>query len=161
VFHDAGPKPTVCNEATTLAPFQSAIVTQGESVDLGVDQTVLCPDLTSCEVQLTRSDTRLREVQFTGRPGAFLVLVRQRDEQGQLVRTFPTVSAAKSLRLTVLVGDEPIECELIHDHIVWSGMSWGGATFTLEDHSPVTVVVEWDDLRIETLDIVAYSFRPG
>lgn len=151
LFRDAGFEPALNGARLTLAADQMAVFGTGRyaGFDLGVQEDVRAAAARG--IPFVAGETGLRQATLEIRPTEnrpLRICVRQRDAEGNLVRTYAGsppggASMASVLQMTAIQGERELAAEIVHDRVVWSGMSWGALSLAADAYRPgVPIVVE-------------------
>jgi len=147
LFSDAGFVPSLYDDAVALGPFQMVLLgLTDESFGVQEDCVSVHRRLVKFE-EISRTPT---ELTIEVPPGEYLVIAQQRDEIGRLVRKF---GDGKPFASTLSISSSRGSCQLEHDRIVWSGMSWGAATIVADGGGPVRIDISTTDSGVESLDV--------
>lgn len=136
IFRDAGFTPILRGDMLTLGPGQMAAIGFGHyatpAMNFGIQQDVVIPQ--SISAVLTNFQPAGRNaIQAMIEPpahGHLRIIFQQRDEQGNITRSWPGGppngrSAATVLKITAEQNGKPLPITISHDKLIWSGLSWG------------------------------------
>jgi hypothetical protein len=153
IFRDAGFAPVLRGNRITLGPGQMAAVGFGKYADVsfefGVQEDVQIPR--SIEpVEAKFQDVDRNAIQAVVQPpvkGDLRILFQQRDENGNVMRSWPGgppngKSMGTVLKIVAEQNGKPLPLDIPYDKLIWSGLSWGGAEIRNQHfsaHEPITV----------------------
>lgn len=144
LFRDAGFVPSLRANRISLGPGQMAAVGYGRyadaSFDFGVQEDVVIPRkiaLVEANFQQSGKNTIEAVIQPPAQ-GDLRILFQQRDEQGNIMRSWPGgppngKSVATVLKITVEQSGKPLPIDIPYDKLVWSGLSWGSGEVRHKD----------------------------
>jgi hypothetical protein len=135
LFRDAGFSPILRGNRITLGPGQMAAVgfgRYGDGLNFGVQEDVVIPRAIA-PIETIFHEAGKNSIEAAIQPparGNLRILFQQRDEQGNIMRSWPGgppngKSVASVLKITAEQNGKPLALELAHDKVVWSGLSWG------------------------------------
>ena len=144
LFRDAGFAPVLKGNRVTLGPGQMAAVGFGRyadsSFDFGVQEDVVIPrKIRPMEVKFESKEKNVIEaVILPPDAGDIRILFQQRDEKGEIVRSWPGgPPKGKPMGTVLKIGAEqegkPLPIELEYDRQIWSGLSWGAGEIRGKD----------------------------
>jgi len=153
IFRDAGFVPILRGDRVTLGPGQMAAVGFGRyataQMNFGVQQDVIIPkSITAIPADFQPAGNNA--VQATFEPpahGDVRVIFQQRDEQGNITRSWPGgppngKSVATVLKISAEQNGKPLPVTITYDKLVWSGLSWGAGEIPadkLAKSGPITI----------------------
>jgi len=155
LFTDSGFVPALSEGSIELGPYQMAILgIDGPSFGVQQDCVSQVRKRAYCLV-VDRSPAKMT-VDFA--PGDLRIVVRQRDADGRLVRTFSgSKSAASAISIQAWQVDVEIPVVRHDDKVVWSGMSWAIADLIASGEDPVRIFVEAHDPLVAKLEVEIWS----
>jgi hypothetical protein len=134
-----------------LGPYQLALLGL-KGMSLGVQQDCVCETRELAGFKIVEQYARRLVVETTA--GDLLVIVRQRDAKGKLVRTFAGAeSTAMSIVIRASQDGHLIHVSWHHDRVIWSGMSWGAASIDASGTDPIRIEVEGSDFSVTSIDL--------
>ena len=144
LFRDAGFVPSLRANRITLGPGQMAAVGYGRyadaSFDFGVQEDVVIPrKIAPVDANFQQSGKNIIEAVIPPpAQGDLRILFQQRDEQGNIMRSWPGgppngKSVATVLKITVEQSGKPLPVDISYDKLVWSGLSWGSGEVRHKD----------------------------
>lgn len=169
LFSDAGVKPRIVGRQLLLPPGQVALIGFGSLAaivgDLGSGDGEPVPEAWRL---LGRDNARIPakpelEIQPPG-SGRLLAVLRQRDSSGGARRTSggsaPNgVPLDRLLRISADQGGQPVPIRIVHDRMIWSGISWGVGildTATLDPNILLHVVASSSESAPLDLELSLY-----
>jgi len=153
IFSDAGFAPALRGNHITLGPGQMAAIGFGRYADasfhFGLQEDVVIPR-TIAPVEAKFEPAGRNTIETVIQPpakGDLRILFQQRDEQGNIMRSWPGgppngKSVATVLKITVTQNGKPLPIDLSYDKVVWSGLSWGAGEVLHKDFAaggPLTI----------------------
>lgn len=161
LFRDDGydPKLDLLKNTLDFGPFQFVLLGLG-GPDLGIQQDCVSQPRKTAEYVLIEQTKATLVVETL--PGDLRLIVRQRDVDGQLVRTYSgSNSASSAISITACQSDRELLVTRTDDKIVWSGMSWAiGHIMALGD-LPVHIEIQSNDRNVEYLDLEIWVAADG
>lgn len=153
IFRDNGFVPGLRGNHITLGPGQMAAVGFGHyaeaSFDFGVQEDVVIPrSITAIDVNFHAAGKNAIQAVLQPPPsGDLRILFQQRDEQGNIMRSWPGgppngKSVAAVLKISVEQSGKPLPIDIQYDKLVWSGLSWGAGEVRRQDlvaGAPITI----------------------
>ncbi len=134
IFRDAGFVPILSENRIELGPGQMAAIGFGRyadaSFDFGVQEDVVIPE-TIAPVEANFHEAGKNIVEAMIQPpakGELRILFQQRDEKGNIVRSWPGgppngKSVATVLKITAEQNGKLLPIDIPYDKVVWSGLS--------------------------------------
>jgi hypothetical protein len=153
IFTDAGFAPVLRGNRIRLGPGQMAAIGfgryAGASYNFGLQEDVVIPQ-TIAPVEANFEPVGKNTVEAMISPpakGDLRILFQQRDEQGNIMRSWPGgppngKSIATVLKITVTQNGKVLPIDISYDKLVWSGLSWGAGEVAHKDFAtggPITV----------------------
>jgi hypothetical protein len=153
IFSDVGFAPALRGNRISLGPGQMAAIGFGRYADasfnFGLQEDVLIPR-TIAPVEANFGPAGKNTMEAVIQPpakGDLRILFQQRDEQGNIMRSWlggpPNgKSVATVLKITVTQNGKALPIEISYDKLVWSGLSWGAGEVAHKDFAtggPITV----------------------
>jgi hypothetical protein len=153
IFSDAGFTPVLRENHITLGPGQMAAIGFGRYADasfnFGLQEDVVIP-WTIAPVEANFEPAAKNTIETVIQPpakGDLRILFQQRDEQGNIMRSWPGgppdgKSIATVLKITVAQNGKALPIEISYDKLVWSGLSWGAGEVPRKDfatNGPITI----------------------
>jgi hypothetical protein len=144
IFTDGGFPPVLRGNRITLGPGQMAAVGFGRYADasfnFGVQEDVIIPR-TIAPVEADFKASGKNTIEAVIQPpakGALRILFQQRDEQGNIMRSWPGgppsgKSVATVLKITAEQNGKPLPLDIPYDKLIWSGLSWGAGEVRHKD----------------------------
>jgi len=153
IFRDAGFAPALRGDHITLGPGQMAAIGFGRyadaSFDFGVQEDVIIPrSIVPVEAKFQPSGKNAIEAVIQPpASGDLRILFQQRDEQGNIMRSWPGgppngKSVATVLKITAEQNGKRLPIEIPYDKVIWSGLSWGAGEVSHKDFAasgPITI----------------------
>jgi len=166
IFRDAGFEPILRGNRVTLGPGQMAAVGYGRyaspDVNFGIQQDVVIPQSIAPVGANFESDgnNAIKAVIDPPPHRNLWIIFQQRDEQGNITRSWPGgpptgKSVASVLKITAEQNGRPLPVEVGYDKLIWSGLSWGAGEVPADRMAkagPITircVSEEKETLRLE------------
>ncbi len=146
-FRDAGFAPRLNEDKITLGPGQMAMVGYGAyatpSYDFGIQDDVVIPtsiEPVAAEFRATAPSTIEAGTQPPAK-GALRVIMRQRDPDGSIRRTWAGgppngENMGKVFTIEATQSGRAIPVHIDYDKIVWSGLSWAVGEIKASDLAP-------------------------
>jgi hypothetical protein len=136
IFRDEGFVPVLRGDRITLGPGQMAAVGFGRygsnAFDFGLQEDVIIPrEIAPADAKWVEAGKNMiQAVIQSPAKGDLRILFQQRDENGNIMRSWPGgppngKSVATVLKITVEQNGKLLPVELAHDKVIWSGLSWG------------------------------------
>jgi hypothetical protein len=153
IFRDSGFVPSLGSSHITLGPGQMAAVGFGRyaeaSFDFGVQEDVVIPR-TIAPIHASFHEAGKNAIAAVIQPPVnsdLRILFQQRDEQGNIIRSWPGgppngKSVATVLKITAEQNGQPLSIDIRYDKLVWSGLSWGAGEIRHKDMAaggPITI----------------------
>jgi len=153
IFRDAGFHPILHGDRVTLGPGQMAAIGFGRyaspAMNFGTQQDVVIPKsiaVMPANFQPAGNNAIQAVVEPPAR-GDLRITFQQRDEQGNITRSWPGgpptgKSVATVLKISAEQNGEPLPIAISYDKLVWSGLSWGAgeiAADKLAKSGPITI----------------------
>ncbi len=153
IFRDAGFVPVLRGNRITLGPGQMAAVGfgrySGRDFEFGLQEDVIIPRTIS-PVEASFEPVGRNAVQAAILPpakGDLRILFQQRDEKGNIMRSWPGgppngKSVATVLKIFAEQNGKALAIKIANDRVVWSGLSWGAGEIRRKDFSadaPITI----------------------
>ena len=147
IFRDAGFVPALRGNRITLGPEQMAAIGfghyAGPSFDFGIQEDVVIPRAIS-PLETKFQDAGKNAIDASiARPakGDLRIIFQQRDENGNIMRSWPGgppngKSVATVLKISAEQNGKPLPIATPYDKLVWSGLSWGAGEIRRQDMSP-------------------------
>jgi len=171
LFHDAGYEPFLEGDMLRLGPGELALVGYGRFVsaenDLGIEPDIRIPH------HITPLRTRFHEIEpLPGKSrsaqaqtdaqapfpidavvaapvqGDLRVVLRQRDEDGGLVRTVSARPMNEVFTIAAFQDGKRLPVDVSYDKVIWSGLSWAVGEIRRETFAPGRPI----ELRLATSD---------
>ncbi len=153
IFRDIGFVPVLRDNTITLGPGQMAAVGFGRyarpEFDFGTQDDVVIPKAISpIPAAFQAAGKNAIQVQISPpTQGDLRILFQQRDEQGNIMRSWPGgppngKSVASVLEISAEQNGKSVPVEITYDKLVWSGLSWGAGEIrrtAFVDGSPITI----------------------
>src|ERR1700730_8955827 len=153
ILSDAGFVPVLRENRISLGPGQMAAVGFGRYADasfnFGVQEDVIIPrEIVPIDAKLLESGKNTMETVIQPpEKGDLRILFQQRDEQGNIMRSWPGgppngKSVASVLKITAEQNGKLLPIDISHDKVIWSGLSWGAGEVRRKDFAnggPITV----------------------
>jgi hypothetical protein len=146
IFRDAGFVPALAANRITLGPGQMAAVGFGRyaepEFDFGVQEDVLIPRTSKpVAAEFVAHDGAIEAQMDPPAQGNLRILFQQRDEHGNIFRSWPGgppsgKRVGEVLNIRVQQNGKTLPIELQYDRQVWSGLSWGAGEVRHADISP-------------------------
>ena len=171
IFCDGGFAPALRGNRVTLGPGQIAAIGFGRyadaSFDFGVQEDVIIPRAIApldASFQLSGKNA-IEAVIKPPAKGDLRILFQQRDENGNIMRSWPGgppngKSVATVLKITVEQNGKPLPIEIPYDKVVWSGLSWGAGEVRHKDFAtggPITIRCSSDEQGSVKLEAHLYA----
>jgi hypothetical protein len=171
ILSDAGFVPVLRENRISLGPGQMAAIGFGRYADasfnFGVQEDVVIPrEIVPIDAKLLESGKNTIEtVIHPPVKGDLRILFQQRDEQGNIMRSWPGgppngKSVASVLKITVEQNGKPLPFEISHDKVIWSGLSWGAGEVRRKDFAnggPITVRCSSEEKGSVKLEVHLYA----
>ena len=153
IFRDAGFVPELTSDKIRLGPGQLAAVGfgryAGPEFDLGVQEDVKIPRaITPVDAAFVAKGQNIIEATIPAPTnGDLRVIFQQRDENGNIMRSWPGgppsgKSVGTVLKIDAEQNGKPLLVEINYDKVIWSGLSWGAGEIRHADFiggRPLTV----------------------
>lgn len=163
LYHDSGFVPQLEGRAIRLGAGQLAVVGfgryAGPGYDLGVGPDIRIPRLIEpLDAPFARAGAALvyRATLKVPASGDLRVIMRQRDQTGQIMRSVSNRSMGEFFTIRAAEGDRVVPVAINYDKVVWSGLSWAAGEIRRADLTPgatltLTLSSQDDDrsLRLE------------
>jgi len=144
LFRDAGFAPLLQGNRVTLGPGQLAAVgfghCTGASFDFGVQEDVEIPrKIQPVEAKFGKKGQNVIEaVVVPPQSGNLRIIFQQKDEKGEIVRSWPGgppngKSMGKVLAIQAEQDGKVLPMDIQYDRPIWSGLSWGAAEIRGKD----------------------------
>jgi hypothetical protein len=146
IFRDAGFATVLRGSRITLGPGQMAAVGFGRYVGMefnfGIQEDVIIPQKISpieASFQSAGNNTIQAEIQPSAK-GDLRILFQQRDENGNILRSWPGgppkgKSVGTVLKIIVEQNGKSLPVDIQYDKVIWSGLSWGAGEVRRKDFS--------------------------
>jgi hypothetical protein len=153
IFRDAGFAPVLHGNRIVLGPGQMAAVGfrryADPAFDFGVQEDVVIAR-TIAPVEANFEQVGKNAVQAVVPPpvkGDLRILFQQRDEHGNMVRSWPGgppngKSVGTVLKIVAEQNGKALPVDIQYDKLIWSGLSWGAGEIRRKDFSanlPITI----------------------
>jgi hypothetical protein len=153
IFRDAGFAPVLRGNQITLGPGQMAAAGFGRYVapgfDFGVQEDVIIPR-SIAPVEANFQGAGENTIQAVIQPpakGDLRIMFQQRDEKGNIMRSWPGgppngKSVGSVLKIVAEQSGKPLTLDLQYDRVIWSGLSWGAGEIKHKDFAsgqPITI----------------------
>lgn len=153
IFRDAGFAPILRGDRITLGPGQMAAIGFGRyaslPIDFGIQQDVVIPK-SIAPIAADFNPVGNNTIQAVIDPpahGNLRIIFQQRDEQGNITRSWPGgppngKSVATVLKITAEQNGKSLPIEIGYDKLIWSGLSWGAGEIhadKLANSGPITI----------------------
>jgi hypothetical protein len=136
IFRDAGFVPELTGDKIRLGPGQLAAVGfgryAGPEFDLGVQEDVRIPrTISPVDAAFVAKGQNIIEVTIPApMKGDLRIIFQQRDENGNIMRSWPGgppngKSVGTVLKIDAEQNGKPLPIEINYDKVIWSGLSWG------------------------------------
>jgi hypothetical protein len=173
IFRDAGFVPILRGDRITLGPGQMAAIAFGRYADdnfnFGVQEDVVIPG-TIAPVAANFQEVGKNRVEAVIQPpanGDLRILFQQRDEHGNIMRSWPGgppsgQSVATVLKITAEQNGKPLLMDIPHDKIIWSGLSWGAGEVRHKDfttNGSITIRCSSEESGSVKLEAHLYAVR--
>jgi hypothetical protein len=170
ILSDAGFVPVLRENRISLGPGQMAAIGFGRYADasfnFGVQEDVVIPrEIAAIDAKLLESGKNTIEtvIQPPGK-GDLRILFQQRDDQGNIMRSWPGgppngKSVASVLKITVQQNGKLLPIDISHDKVIWSGLSWGAGELRRKDFAnggPITVRCSSEEQGSVKLEVHLY-----
>lgn len=153
IFSDAGFAPVLRGDRIRLGPGQMAAIGFGRyedaSFNFGIQEDVVIPQtIAPVEANFQQAGKNTIEAVITApAQGDLRIVFQQRDEQGNIMRSWPGgppsgKSIATVLKITVTQNGRALPIDISYDKLVWSGLSWGAGEVAHKEFAtggPVTI----------------------
>jgi hypothetical protein len=171
IFGDAGFVPVLRGNRITLGPGQMAAIGFGRYADasfnFGRQEDVVIPR-TIAPVEANFEPAGKNTMEAVIRPpakGDLRILFQQRDEQGNIMRSWPGgppsgKSIATVLKITVTQKGKTLPIDISYDKLVWSGLSWGAGEVANKDFAtggPITIRCFSEEKGSVKLEVYLYA----
>lgn len=171
IFRDAGFVPILRGDRLTLGPGQMAAVGFGRyatpAMDFGIQQDVVIPKsitTVAADFQLAGNNT-IQAVISPPAHGDLRIVFQQRDEQGNITRSWPGgppngKSVATVLKISAEQNGRPLPIAISYDKLIWSGLSWGAGEIQAEKFAksgPITIRCQSEEKAPLHLEAHVYS----
>lgn len=166
IFSDAGFVPILRGNRITLGPGQMAAAGFGRyaepTFDFGIQEDVVIPR-SIAPVEANFQQTGKNVIQAVVKPpakGDLRIVFQQRDEKGNIMRSWPGgppngKSVGTVLKIVAEQNGKALPLDLQYDKVVWSGLSWGAGEIRRKDFArgqPITLrcsSAEKDPVRLD------------
>jgi hypothetical protein len=153
IFRDAGFAPVLRGNRVTLGPGQMAAAGFGRyaaaAFDSGVQEDVVIPR-SIAPVEASFQGAGENTIQAVVQPpakGDLRIVFQQRDEKGNIMRSWPGgppngKSVGTVLKIVAEQNGKPLPLDGQYDRVIWSGLSWGAAEIRRKDFArgqPITI----------------------
>jgi hypothetical protein len=153
MFRDAGFAPVLRGSRVSLGPGQMAAVGFGRyaesAFDFGVQEDVVIPRAIA-PIDANFQAAGENAIQVIIQPpakGDLRILFQQRDEKGNIMRSWPGgppngKSVGTVLKIVAEQNGKPLPLDLQYDKVIWSGLSWGAGEIRQKDFAigqPITI----------------------
>jgi hypothetical protein len=153
IFRDAGFAPVLRGNHITLGPGQMAAAGFGRyaapAFDFGVQEDVIIPR-SIAPVETNFQGAGENTIQAVIQPpakGNLRIVFQQRDEKGNIMRSWPGgppngKSVGTVLKIVAEQSGKPLPLDLQYDRVIWSGLSWGAGEIRHKDFAsgqPITI----------------------
>jgi len=153
IFRDAGFSPELRGEHIILGPGQMAAAGfgryAGPDFDFGVQEDVVIPRAIApiaANFEPAEGNSILAVITPPAK-GDLRILFQQRDEKGNIMRSWPGgppngTSVGKVLKITAEQNGKRLPIVITYDKVIWSGLSWGAGEIRQRDFvvgQPLTV----------------------
>jgi hypothetical protein len=153
MFRDAGFAPVLHGNHFTLGPGQMAAAGFGRyaapAFDFGVQEDVVIPrSIASVEANFRGAgENTIQAVIQPPAKGHLRIMFQQRDEKGNIMRSWPGgppngKSVGAVLKIVAEQSGKPLPLDLQYDRVIWSGLSWGAGEIKHKDFAsgqPITI----------------------
>src|ERR1700738_736749 len=171
ILSDAGFVPVLRENRISLGPGQMAAVGFGRYADasfnFGLQEDVVIPrEIVAIDAKMLESGKNSMEtvIQPPGK-GDLRILFQQRDEQGNIMRSWPGgppngKSVASVLKITAEQNGKLLPIDISHDKVIWSGLSWGAGDVRRRDFAnggPITVRCLSEEKGTVKLEVHLYA----
>jgi hypothetical protein len=159
VFRDEGFVPLLSGDkhSVELGPYQFVLLGV-DGPDLGVQSD--CVSAVRIPVNFTVIENYQSKLVVECPGGELLVIVRQRDSDGRLVRTYSgTSSASGAISIAARQGDYDLAISRYDDKVVWSGMSWAIGGVSTRKGVPARITVEVRDPQVKKIDLEIWDAK--
>jgi hypothetical protein len=147
LFRDAGFVPVLKGNRITLGPGQMAAVGYGKyadaSYDFGLQEDVLVPSsIRPVEASFAPKGKNVIEAVIEPpKTGDLRIIFQQRDENGNIMRSWPGgppngKSIGSVLKIAAEQAGKALPVDIQYDKLVWSGLSWGAGEIRRKDFAP-------------------------
>lgn len=173
IFHDAGFIPVLHRDHVILGPGQMVAIAFGHyahsNFNFGMQEDVVIPQtITSIEANFHEIDKNMvKTIIQPPTEGDLRILFQQRDVNGNIRRSWPGGppsgrSVAAVLRITAEQNGTALPIDIVHDKVVWSGLSWGAgeirhSTFVTDD--PITIYCSSEESDFVKLEVNIYAIN--
>jgi hypothetical protein len=153
IFRDAGFVPVLKANKITMGPGQMAAVGfgryAGESYSFGVQEDVVIPK-TIAPVSAKFETKEGNVIEAMIQPptkGDLRILFQQRDEKGNVMRSWPGgppngKSLGTVLKISAEQNGKALPIDVQYDRVIWSGLSWGAGEIkkkSIAGKTPITI----------------------
>lgn len=147
IFRDAGFVPVLRGNRITLGPGQMAALGFGRYVepafDFGIQEDVVIPQSIAplpATFQAAGKNAIGAEL-LPPSNGDLRIIFQQRDEHGNIMRSWPGgppngKSVGTVLKITAEQDGKPLPIDIQYDRVIWSGLSWGAGEIRHRDLAP-------------------------
>jgi hypothetical protein len=153
IFRDAGFAPVLRGNHITLGPGQMAAAGFGRyaapAFDFGVQEDVVIPrSIVPVEANFQGAgENTIQAVIQPPAKGSLRIMFQQRDEKGNIMRSWPGgppngKSVGTVLKIVAEQNGKPLPLDLQYDKVIWSGLSWGAGEIKHKDFAssqPITI----------------------
>lgn len=171
IFRDAGFVPELTGDKLRLGPSQLAAVGFGRyaapEFDLGVQEDVRIPRAISPveATFVTKGQNVIEATITTPAKGDLRIIFQQRDENGNIMRSWPGgppngKSVGTVLKIAAEQNGKPLPIEINYDKVIWSGLSWGAGEIRHGDFiggRPLTIRCSSAEKNAVKLEARAYA----
>jgi len=148
LFRDAGYEPELDGDMIRLGPGQFALVGFGRYADaaddLGIQTEVRIPRrieplrVRFHEIEETNEAVVLEAVLTPPAVGDLRVILEQRDENGEVIRSTSERVMGEFFTVTAAQQGHSLPVEIHHDGVIWSGLAWASGEIRHEQMLPHT-----------------------
>jgi hypothetical protein len=153
IFRDAGFAPVLRGNRITLGPGQMAAAGFGPyaapAFDFGVQEDVIIPrSIAPLEANFQGAgENTIQAIIQPPAKGDLRIVFQQRDEKGNIMRSWPGgppngKSVGTVLKIVAEQSGKPLPLDLQYDRVIWSGLSWGAGEIKRKDIAsglPITI----------------------
>jgi hypothetical protein len=173
IFRDAGFAPVLRGNRITLGPGQTAAAGfgryAGQAFDFGVQEDVVIPrSIAPVEANFQQTEKNVIEAVIQPPTGGDLRIVfQQRDEKGNIMRSWPGgppngKSVGSVLKIVAEQNGKPLPIEMNYDKVIWSGLSWGAGEIRHADFigaRPLTIRCSSAEKNAVKLEARVYAVK--